>query len=173
MPQALFHNPFLTDGELGVRFGVSIPTIRLDRRALAIPELKERTRAVANDAYQELRALAGREIIGELKALVVGQYGRSELLITQDMILTKARVARGHQLFAQANSLASALVNADMALTGSAQLKFLRPVRQDEWVEMEGQVVKRHENRYEIDISGKVRGQKVIQGQWIMFGLAE
>ena len=33
-------SPFTTDEELATYFGVSVPTIRLDRLALGIPELR-------------------------------------------------------------------------------------------------------------------------------------
>ncbi|MDR3271460.1 MAG: transcription factor FapR [Peptococcaceae bacterium] len=168
--RALAENPFLTDEELADRFSVSIPTIRLDRGVLGIPELRERTKAVAHSVYPNLRTLGDEELIGQLTDLVVGQYACSELQITEDMVLEKARVARGHHLFAQANSLASALVNDDIALTGSAQLRFMRLVRQDERVEMQGRVQLRQGNQYEIAISGWVQGQQVFQGQWKMFG---
>ena len=36
--------PFLTDEELATHFNVSVPTIRLDRLELGIPELRERIR---------------------------------------------------------------------------------------------------------------------------------
>lgn len=39
---ALIKNPFLTDAHLAEQFEVSIQTIRLDRLALGIPELRER-----------------------------------------------------------------------------------------------------------------------------------
>ena len=41
LQEKLNEQPYLTDGELAERFGVSVPTIRLDRLALGIPELRE------------------------------------------------------------------------------------------------------------------------------------
>ena len=38
---ALIKNPFLTDAHLAEQFEVSIQTIRLDRLALGIPELRD------------------------------------------------------------------------------------------------------------------------------------
>ena len=40
-------HPFYTDEELAEKLGVSVSTIRLDRMELGIPEMRERTRAVA------------------------------------------------------------------------------------------------------------------------------
>ena len=45
------------------------------------------------------------------------------------MSFKRTGIVRGHHLFAQGNSLAVALIDADVALTGSAQLRFHEPVR--------------------------------------------
>ena len=45
--------PFLTDEELASHFGVSVPTIRLDRLELGIPELRERIKAMATEHAQD------------------------------------------------------------------------------------------------------------------------
>jgi DeoR/GlpR family transcriptional regulator of sugar metabolism len=44
-------DPFLTDEELSRVFLVSVPTIRLDRLELGIPELRERLYAVAKSPF--------------------------------------------------------------------------------------------------------------------------
>lgn len=164
-------NPFLTDKELAQHFAVSVPTVRLDRNELGIPELRERTLAVASEA-SSLKALGQEEIVGDLRELVIGLRGRSELYIDDKMVLEKAQVARGHHLFGQANSLAVALVDAEMALTGSAEIKFLRPVRLGERVVAEGRVVKRREDKYWIEVTSRVQDEEVLWGRWIMFGFS-
>lgn len=163
-------NPFSTDEELAKRFKVSVSTIRLDRTDLGIPELRERTRAVAREAYGTLKSLEEQELIGLLTELKVEDFGRSEMLVEENMVLDKARVARGHHLFAQANSLAVALVNAEMAVTGSVELKFLRPAHLGETVIAEGRVLKRKENKYWVDIIAQVDKEDVLIGHWTLFG---
>lgn len=163
-------NPFSTDEELAQRFNVSVSTIRLDRSNLGIPELRERTRAVAHEAYDTLKSLEEQEVIGLLTELKVGQMGRSAMLIEENMVLDKARVARGHHLFAQANSLAIALVDAEAAVTGSVDLKFLRPVHLGETVIAYGKVIKRKGNKYWVDIKAQVNQEDVLIGHWILFG---
>ena len=169
--EALSRHPFFTDEELAERFKVSVSTIRLDRGELGIPELRERTRAVAQEAYSTLKSLDGQEVIGELLELVVGERARSELLIDESMVLAKARVARGHYLFAQANSLAIALADAPMALTGSVELKFTRPVQLGEVVTAEGNVKKRKGSKYWVDVSLYVNSEEVLRGNWILFSI--
>ncbi|AHF07615.1 transcription factor FapR [Desulfitobacterium metallireducens] len=163
-------NPFSTDEELAKHFSVSVSTIRLDRTDLGIPELRERTRAVAHEAYGTLKSLEEQEVIGRLMELKVGDFGRSEMLIEENMVLDKARVARGHHLFAQANSLAIALVDAEMAVTGSVELKFLRPAHLGQTVITQGRVLKRKGNKYWVDIVAQVEQEDVLTGHWILFG---
>ena len=58
----------------------------------------------------------------------IGKRGISVLEAKKDMVFSKTKILRGHYLFAQANSLAVALINADVALTGSASVRYLTPV---------------------------------------------
>lgn len=169
--EELSKHPFFTDGELAERFKVSVSTIRLDRGELGIPELRERTRAVAQEAYSTLKSLDDQELIGKLLELVIGERACSELMIDESMVLTKARVARGHYLFAQANSLAIALVDAPMALTGSVELKFIRPVQLGEIVVAVGKVLKRKRHKYWVQVSVRVGMEEVLRGNWVLFAI--
>ena len=67
--------------------------------------------------YGQVRSLKEEEIVGELVELEMGSRGVSILKIEKDMLLSKSKVARGHQLFAQANSLAVAVIDTEIALT--------------------------------------------------------
>ncbi len=164
-------NPFSTDEQLARRFGVSVSTIRLDRAELQIPELRERTRAVAKEAYGTLKSLGESELIGELRELRIGEGGTTVLKVEESMVLSKARVARGHHLFAQANSLAIALVDAEIVVTGSVDMKFMRPVYYGEVVCAEGKVIKSKGNKYWIEINSMVNDEIVLSGTWIVFAL--
>ncbi len=169
--EELSKHPFFTDDELAEKFKVSVSTIRLDRGELGIPELRERTRAVAQEAYSTLQSLDDQELIGELLELVIGERACSELMIDESMVLTKARVARGHYLFAQANSIAIALVDAPMAVTGSVELKFIRPVQLGEVVVAVGKVLKRKRNKYWVQVSVHVGMEEVLRGNWVLFAI--
>ncbi|MGZ4134352.1 MAG: DeoR family transcriptional regulator, partial [Tumebacillaceae bacterium] len=97
--------PFLTDEELAERFQVSVQTIRLDRLALGIPELRERIKAVADQNFEQVRSLELTEVIGELIELDLNRIGISILDIGPEHVFSRTKIARGHHLFAQANSL--------------------------------------------------------------------
>lgn len=57
LKKLLRDNPFSTDEQLAKMLDVSVQTIRLDRVALGIPELRARTRTMAEEAQTKLRAI--------------------------------------------------------------------------------------------------------------------
>ena len=66
LKKLLRDNPFSTDEQLAKMLDVSVQTIRLDRVALGIPELRARTRTMAEEAQTKLRAIDKKDIVGEL-----------------------------------------------------------------------------------------------------------
>ena len=89
-------NPFLTDEQLAKLLKVSVPTVRLDRVILNIPELRERTRQMASAASTRLRAIDKKDIVGDLIDLELNKVGISTLTITEDMVLGKTGVGKVH-----------------------------------------------------------------------------
>ncbi|MCL6477628.1 MAG: transcription factor FapR [Peptococcaceae bacterium] len=166
-------NPFLTDGELADILGVSIQTIRLDRSNLRIPEMRSRIKTMASGVYERIRSIGADEMIGELVDLEVGRSGISVLTITDRMTLKKTKVAQGHYLFAQANSLAVALIDAEVALTGTSKISFKRPVFSGERVVAKAYVSRRSGNRCMVRVSSTVRDELVFTGRYLVFIISE
>lgn len=162
--QAFEEDPFLTDEEMAKRCQVSIQTIRLDRMELGIPELRERIKHIAEHQFDRVRSLAIEEVIGEVIELQLDRSGVSILEIKKEHVFARNQIARGHYLFAQANSLAVAIVNAEVALTGSAGIRFVRPVRLGEKCVAYAKVTSRQASRLQIDVQTKVNGETVFQG---------
>lgn len=125
-------NPFTTDEELAKRFRVSIQTVRLDRLEIGIPELRERLKSMAETHYGEFRSLQWNEVIGEVVDLRLDESGISILETTEEHSFARTSVVRGHHIFAQANSLAIAVMNEEVALTASANIRYIRPVYKGE-----------------------------------------
>lgn len=172
LKRLILENPFLTDAELATHFGVSVQTIRLDRLTLGIPEVRERLKDVAVRHFDRLRALEERDVIGEVEALKRDAYARSVLRIEAEHVFTRSRIARGHVLFAQANSLAIAVTDADWALTGAVSLQFLSPVELGQMVVMEATVRKIAGMRREIAVKGTVAAKTVLEGVWTVVLMA-
>lgn len=166
-------DPLLTDEDLAHIFKVSVQTIRLDRLDLKIPELKERLKNVARGTVPRLRALRGGELVGELIDLEVGHSGMSILPVTLEMTLSKSRVLRGHHLFAQANSLAVALIDAEVALTGIARVSFKRPVLCGEKVLAKAIIKQKKGNKYMVKVTSTVKDELVFLGRFLVFAMSE
>jgi len=165
------NNPFLTDEELARILRVSVQTIRLDRAELKIPELRERIKKLAKGNIDSVKSLSCGELVGELLDILIGEKGTSILTITRDMVFKKNLIARGHHLFAQANSLAVAVVDAAIALTGSVKASFKKPVKLGERVIAEARIISAAEKRYKVSVLSKVRGDKVFEGTFIVFAI--
>jgi len=161
-------NPFATDEELAAKFKVSIPTIRLDRLALGIPELRERIMDMAQEARSRMRGVTAAELMGELVELQPGVMAISILEIVPQMLVQPAGVARGHYLFAQAHSLALATVGAEVVLTSSARVRYRRPVYAGERVIARAMVKVTKGVTTLVSVHSRVNGEIVFKGQFVI-----
>lgn len=161
---ALEAEPFLTDEEMARRYGVSIQTIRLDRMELGIPELRERIKHMAEKNFDPVRSLYPEEVIGGVIELKLDHSGISEMEIREEHVFARNQIARGHHLFAQANSLAVAVVDAEVVLTATAGIRFVRPVRLGEKCVAQAKVMKVTSNRIQVDVRTLVGDETVFQG---------
>ncbi|NLY17514.1 MAG: transcription factor FapR [Clostridiaceae bacterium] len=121
-------DPFMTDEEIAECLEVSIPTVRLDRLELGIPELRQRIKEVAALAHQKVRSLHADEIVGEIVDIQLGENAISILDTTVQMVFGKSRIVRGHYIYSFAESLAIAVIDAEVALVGVANIKYKTPV---------------------------------------------
>lgn len=163
--------PFITDEALADFFNVSIQTIRLDRMELSIPELRERIKSVATDQWNEtVKALPLDDVIGEIIDLELDHRAISILDITKDHVFSRNDIARGHHLFAQANSLAVAVIDDELALTEKAEIKFTRQVKQGERVVAKAHVetLEKH-NRTHVVVDSFVESEPVFKGNFTMY----
>src|SRR5690625_7986199 len=118
LKETIENTPFITDEQLAKKFTVSVQTIRLDRMELAIPELRKRIKNVATNRWNEtVKSLPVEEVIGEIIDLELDKRAISILDIGEEHVFSRNKIARGHHLFAQANSLAVAVIIDELALT--------------------------------------------------------
>ncbi|NGP44161.1 transcription factor FapR [Bacillaceae bacterium SIJ1] len=163
--------PFITDEELAAKFSVSIQTIRLDRMELSIPELRVRIKSVAKEQWNEtLRSLPQEDVIGEVIDLELDHQAISILDIRQEHLFTHQEIARGHYLFAQANSLAVAVIDEAFALTARADIRFMRPVRLNERVVCKATVTGTDDKGHTlVNVVSTVGGGSVLKGTIEMY----
>ncbi|MGE8079197.1 transcription factor FapR [Peribacillus loiseleuriae] len=170
--ETIKENPFVTDEELANKFSVSVQTIRLDRLELSIPELRERIKNVAEQTLtDEIRALPLEEVIGEVIDINLDQQAISILDIKKEHVFKRNGIARGHHLFAQANSLAVAVINDELALTAKASILFTRSVKENERVIAKAKVQKTDHlaDRSLVEVSSYVGNELVFKGEFEMF----
>ncbi|MBP2077619.1 transcription factor FapR [Oceanobacillus polygoni] len=171
LKEKIEQTPFITDEHLAKAFQVSIQTIRLDRMELAIPELRERIKHVATNQWNEtVKALSLDEVIGEIIDLELDKRAISILDITSDLVFSRNKIARGHHLFAQANSLAVAVINDELALTAKSEVKFRRQVIEGERVIAKAAVEGKDEkSRTVVQVNSYVDNEKVFSGVFYMY----
>lgn len=170
--ETLEKNPFITDENLASNFHVSVQTIRLDRMELSIPELRERIKSVAAHNFEEeVKSLPIDEVIGEIIDIDLDKQAISILDITKDHVFARNGIARGHHLFAQANSLAVAVINDDLALTRKSNLTFVKPVKAGDRVIAKAVVTNSdtQKNITLIEVTSKVGNETVFVGQFSMY----
>ncbi|HEY4552966.1 MAG TPA: transcription factor FapR [Bacillaceae bacterium] len=170
--KTISENPFVTDEELAGQFSVSVQTIRLDRLELAIPELRERIKTVAEKhVADEVRSLPIDEVIGEIIDIELDHNAISIFDVKEEHVFKRNSIARGHHLFAQANSLAVAVINDELALTVKVKIHFTRPVKAGERVVAKARVRGESPNRERtiVDVDSYVGQELAFKGEFEMF----
>lgn len=170
---ALSGDPFLTDEDLAAKFGASIQTIRLDRLELKIPELRERVKNVAEDNFAKVKSIRGKEFVGELVDIQPGESAISILDTDRSMVFENSKVVKGQHIYAQAESIALAIIDAHTALTGVANIKYKRPILAGEKLVAKAQVIRRRANKFFVWVMIYVKQQEVFRGKFILVSMDE
>jgi acyl-coenzyme A thioesterase PaaI-like protein len=172
LKETIKDNPFITDEDLAEKFQVSVQTIRLDRLELSIPELRERIKYVAEKRFEdEVRSLPLEEVIGEIIDIELDQSAISIFDVREEHVFIRNKIARGHHVFAQANSLAVAVINDELALTAKANIQFKRSVKQGERVIAKAKVLKIDDGlgRTIVEVISYVNNELVFKGEFDMY----
>ncbi|TKD71693.1 transcription factor FapR [Pseudalkalibacillus hwajinpoensis] len=169
LKETIESTPFITDEELADKFKVSIQTIRLDRLELSIPELRERIKYVAQQQLDEVKALPIDEVIGQIIDLQLDESAISILDIRPEHVFSRNKIARGHHLFAQANSLAVAIINDELALTARANIRFSSQVKEGERVVAKANVTDQSKDRTMVEVNSFVHNENVFSGEFVMY----
>lgn len=169
LAETIQENPFVTDEELTRMFHVSIQTVRLDRLELGIPELRERMKLMAEKSYDQVRTLAAHEVIGDIIELQLNKMAISIFEITEEHVFTRNKITRGHHVFAQANSLAIALINDEIALTASADIRFVRPVKLHEKCVAKAYLRSISRGKAKVEVFTYVGDEMVFQGNFLIY----
>ena len=112
-------------------------------------------------------------MIGDLIQVKPNYSAQSIIEITEEYVFQKTRIARGHILFAQANSLCVALIHNSTVLTQESNLKFIEKVKLHDNVRAKATVINRTNRHYDIKVESFVKDTLVFTGIFKMFYISE
>jgi hypothetical protein len=167
LQKRLEENPFINDEELADAFSVSVATIRLDRMALGIPELRIRIKRRAQELLPQ-HYLA--HVVGELVDCNIGKNGLSILTATDDMV-DSAHIVRSQFLYAQANSLTRAVLNLPVCITAVANFKYKQPVTVGDKLVAKAEVMRQRDQKYYVWVTIRKKSKEVFRAKFIMESL--
>lgn len=171
--QKIKENPFITDEELAEEFECSIQTIRLDRAILDIKEVRERVKEVAKENLSKLKTISPRDIIGEIVEINLEQSAIAIFEPELNMTFTKNNMVKGQYIYAFAESVAIAMIDAQAALIGVANIKYKTPVYANDRLIAKAELRKKRNNKYIVWVFIKRDNQEVFRGKFILVALDE
>lgn len=164
-------DPFLTDEELSEIFNVSIPTIRLDRLELGIPELRERLRHIAEENSKKVKSIQKKEVVGEILDITLNKYAVSIFETNETMVFERSRIVRGSHIYSLAESTAMAVIDSDVALVGVANIKYKIPVNSGTRLVAKAEVKEIRRNSYIVWVKISEKNNEVFRGKFILVSL--
>ena len=168
LTELLQEQPLLTDEELASRLKASVATIRLDRLRLGIPEWRERVRQSIDTASDTVRALNASELVGELLDLQLNRSGLSILESTEDMAFSRTKIIRSHEIYAMAESLALAVIDAEVALVGVASIRYRSPALAGERLVARADLIEDRESAKIVHVKVSVQQREVFRGKFLL-----
>ena len=91
--------------------------------------------------------------------------------MTDDLLFADLDVARGTALFSQANSLALAIIDAPVAMTGVANVKYKVPIRKGDTVIARAEIVKVRGNKTFVWVKTYREDKEVFRAKFIVVSL--
>jgi hypothetical protein len=166
----------MSDSELARELGVSVGTIRLDRGLLNVPELRERARQMAENASSRLTSMKQDEVIGEVIELEPNRIALSVLSTNREYAFRHTDLIADHYIYAQAASLAIAVVKEDLAIVGAARAQFKRPARVGDRLMACAKVGIHKGDKYVVSVHTRIGNREIFVARFVveaMRGLAE
>jgi len=167
----LSENLFMTDEDLADYFSVSVPTIRLDRGELNIPELRIRVKDVAETNVKKVKSIIAVDIPGELIEFELNKSGTLSFETNSKMVFTHSQVVRGQYVYSMAEALAIAVIDAEIALVGVANIKYKQPVIMNNRLLAKAEVKRIKGNSYIVWVKVFVKTTEVFRGKFILISI--
>lgn len=171
MLELIADDPFINDMQIARKLGVSIQTVRLYRHELDIPELRLRVANMAQANIDKVKSLDANDLLGEIIELKLNTSGKSVLKIDEKMLFGRGRIATGQFIFQHANTLAVALIDADMAVTGVAKLRYKKPVFAGDIIVASAQVIRIRGNKYFVTVVSHRGEEEVFRAKFVIVSI--
>ncbi|MBR1656987.1 MAG: transcription factor FapR [Synergistaceae bacterium] len=161
-------NPMITDNELASCLNVSVSTVRLDRALMGVPELRERIRSMAQDAMSKLRSLSPGEVIGDLLELEPDKWALSVLKTAKDMAFRFTDIVSDNYIYAQAGSIAVAVINAAQVIIGSMRGHYRGHAHVGDVLIARAKVGVNHEGKKIVSVRTRAGDREIFVGRFII-----
>ena len=165
-------NPLCSDEDLARLLRVSLSTIRLDRAQMGVPELRTRTRQMAERAFGRLRSLKQEEFVGELLGLEPNVWALSMLQTTKEMAFRHTDQVWDQYIYAQASTLAIAVVAADLVVVDSFRGRYSAPAAVGDRLVARAKVGTHEGDKYIVSVHTKAGEREIYVGRFIVRALS-
>jgi hypothetical protein len=167
LAKLLERDPMATDQGLASFLGVSVSTVRLDRALMGVPELRERIKRMAQEAGSKLRSLSRSDLVGDLLELEPNRWALSVLRTTREMALRATDILWDHYIYAQASSLAAAVIEAAAVVVGSMRGEYRARARVGDVLVARAKVGVGKDDRYIVSVRTRVGDTEIFVGRFI------
>lgn len=161
-------DPMMSDSDLARELGVSIGTIRLDRGILNVPELRERTRIMAESASSRLTSMKQDEILGEVIELDPNRLALSVLQTNREYAFRHTDLIADHYIYTQAASLAIAVIKEDLVIVGAARARFKSYARIGDRLMACAKVGTHKKNKYVVSVHTRIGNKEIFVARFVV-----
>lgn len=164
-------DPLLSDSDLARELNVSVGTIRLDRGVLNVPELRERTRQMAENASRRLRSIKQEEVLGEIIELEPNKLALSVLGTNREYAFRHTDLIADHYIYTQAASLAIAVISEEMVIVGSARARFKQSAFVGGRLLACAKVGTHKGNKYVVSVHTRIGSREIFVARFVVVAL--
>ena len=161
-------DPLMSDNRLARELGVSVGTVRLDREALALPGLRERTRLMAERAGSRLVSMRQDEVMGEILELEPNRSALSVFSTNREYAFRHTNLIADHYIYAQAATLAIAVVREALAVVSAARVQFSRAAFVGEKLAASARVGTHKDDKYVVSVHTRAGEREVFVARFVV-----
>ncbi|MDR0765298.1 MAG: transcription factor FapR [Synergistaceae bacterium] len=161
-------DPLMSDNKLARELGVSVGTVRLDRETLALPGLRERTRLMAERAGSRLVSMRQDEVMGEILELEPNRWALSVFSANREYAFRHTNLIADHYIYAQAATLAIAVVREALAVVSAARVQFSRAAFVGEKLAAAAKVGTHKDDKYVVSVRTRAGEREVFVARFVV-----